>query len=161
MPATPLTTFRDTKAYGRVSGVNVLPQSFAVPQGTASANMYQGGMALVVNGYAQEAVGSTAGTVVGRVAAGPGGQSVFPAPAVASLTNRAQFITIDQGCFMWDNPDPITNAGFGEKVYVYDDHSVTATAGSNACAGYFVGLDSATLSQAMVITILGGFGAKT
>ena len=52
-------------------------------------------------------------------------------------------------------------AGFGEKVYVYDDHSVTATAGSSACAGYFVGLDSATQSQAMVITILGGFGAKT
>ena len=159
MAATPLTAPRLTQAYGRVPGVNVLPQTFAVPQGTGA--MYQGGLAMVVAGYAQEAVGSQAGTVVGRVAAGNGGQSVFPAPTTPSLTNTAQFITIEQGCFMWDNPDPITNAGFGEKVYVYDDHSVTATAGSNACAGYFVGLDSATQSQAMVITILGGFGAKS
>jgi hypothetical protein len=47
---------------------------------------------------------------------------------------------------------------FGIKVYAKSDHEVTATAGSNAAAGYFVGLDTATGLQAMVITILGAFG---
>lgn len=157
-----LTGPRSTKAYGRIPGVNVLPQSFAIPQGTTSANMYQGGLALVVSGYAQEYAVSTAGTVVGRVAVGQGGQSVFPAPSVASLTNRAQFITIEQGCFMWDLSG-LTNANFGSKVYGLDDHTVTATnTGSNSAAvGFFVGLDSATQSQAMVITILGAFGVQT
>jgi predicted RecA/RadA family phage recombinase len=151
-----LTAPRSTNAYGRVPGVNVLPQTFYLPM-AASTTIYQGALVTVnSSGYAIPAVSGTAGTVVGRCAAGPGGQSTFTSVAAAS-----QYVTVEQGCFMWNNPDPLTFANFGAKVYATSDNSVSATAGSNAAAGYFVGLDSATSSQAMVITILGAFGVHT
>ena len=153
-----LTGFRPTKAYGRVPGVNVLPQTFDLPQ-KANSTMYAGGLAMVVNGFVQEAVSGQAGTVVGKVATGNGGVTSYVAGASAGAGQN--LVTVEQGCFEWDNPDPLTFANFGAKVYVSDDHSVTATAGSNAAAGYFVGLDSATGTQAMVITILGAFGIHT
>lgn len=153
-----LSAYRVTQSYGRVPGVNVLPQTFDLPQ-AASTTMYQGGIAEVVNGYVQEAASGQAGTIVGKVAGWPGGVSqVTTGSSASSTTNLA---TIEQGCFMWDNPDPLTFANFGVKVYATSDHGVSATAGSNAAAGYFVGLDSATGIQAMVITILGAFGVHT
>ncbi len=147
-----------TEAYGRVPGVNVIPQTWSLPQ-AANTTMYQGGLAVVVNGFVQEAAAGQAGTVVGKVAAGNGGQSVYTTGASAGAGEN--LVTIEQGCFMWDNPDPLTFANFGSKVYAADDHSVTATAGGNAAAGFFVGLDSATGTQAMVLTILGAFGVKS
>lgn len=152
-----LSAYRTTLPYGRVPGVNVLPQTFAIPQ-AANSTMYQGGLAAVVSGYAQEAASGQAGTIVGKVAGWQGGVSSVAVVAASPTTN---LVTLEQGCFMWDNPDPLTYANFGVKVYAKSDHEVTATAGSNAAAGYFVGLDSATGLQAMVITILGAFGIHT
>ena len=151
-----LTAPRSTSAYGRVPGVNVLPQTFYLPV-AASTTIYQGSLVTVnSSGYAIPAVAGTGGVVVGRCAAGPGGLSVNTAVGAGSVS-----VTVEQGCFLWDNPDPLTFANFGVKVYALTDHSVTATAGSNAAAGYFVGLDSATGTQAMVVSILGAFGIHT
>lgn len=152
-----LTAPRSTNAYGRVPGVNVLPTSFYLPV-DANTTIYQGALVVVKsNGYAAPAVAGQAGVVVGRCASGPGGVSAN----VNGATAGAISVTVEQGCFMWDNPDPLTFANFGAKVYAVTDHGVTATAGSNAAAGFFVGLDSATQSQAMVITVLGAFGIHT
>jgi len=152
-----LNTPRSTNAYGRVPGPSVLPTSFYLPV-AASTTIYQGSLVTVnSSGYAIPAVAGTGGTVVGRCASGPGGQSVF----ANGTTAGAISVTVEPGCFMWDNPDPLTFANFGAKVYAVTDHGVTATAGSNAAAGFFVGLDSATQSQAMVITVLGAFGIHT
>jgi hypothetical protein len=153
---------RSTLAYGRVPGVNVLPQTFYLPM-AANTTIYQGALVTVnSSGYAIPAASGTAGTVVGRCAAGNGGQSVFANTTAAGFGAAAALsVTVEQGTFLWNNPDPLTFANFGVKVYATSDNGVSATAGSNAAAGFFVGLDSATGTQAMVITILGAFGTHT
>lgn len=153
---TQLTAARSTLAYGRVPGVNVLPQTFYLPL-AASTTVYQGALVTMTSTGLVNAVAGTGGVVVGRVAAGPGGAS-----STVSTTANVTFVTVDQGCFLWDNTSTLTTyANFGTKVYADTNHSVTSTAGSNAAAGYFVGTDSATGSQAMVVSILGAFGAQT
>jgi hypothetical protein len=157
-----LTSFRPTDAYGRVPGVNVLPQTHYLPM-AASTQAYAGGLALVnSSGYVEPAGSGNAGCVVGRIAVGDGtgntnvGQTSFLSTTAASI-----YLTVEQGTFLWDNPDPLTFANFGSKVYASSDHSVSATANSNGAAGFFIGLDTATGTQAMVTTILGAFGTQS
>lgn len=157
-----LTAPRPTDSDGRVPGVNIFPQTCYLPM-AASTTMYAGGLILVnSSGYAQPAGAGVAGCVVGRLATGDGtgntnvGQTVFTSTTAASV-----YVTVENGTFLWDNPDPLTFANFGEKVYASSDHSVSATANSNGAAGYFVGLDTATGTQAMVVTFLGAFGTQS
>jgi hypothetical protein len=142
-----------------VPGVNVLPSSFYLPIGSGQT-LYQGGLAVFVTTTGlEEASTGQAGVVVGRVAVGNGGQSVFT--NTAGNANYASSATVEPGCFLWNNTSSLTTlANFGALVYADSDQSVTSTAGSNAKAGYFVGVDSATGTQAMVVTYLGAFGAN-
>lgn len=154
-----LTAARPTLAYGRTAGVNVIPSSFYLPI-TAAQTVYQGELVVFVTAAGlQPAATGQAGVVVGRVAVGNGGQATFT--NTVGNANYANAATVEPGCFLWDNTSNLTTlANFGALVYADSDHSVTSTAGSNAKAGYFVGTDSATGTQAMVITILGAFGAN-
>jgi hypothetical protein len=139
--------------------VNVIPSSFYLPI-TAGATLYQGGLAVFIaaSGLSEASTGQ-AGVIVGRVAVGNGGQSTFV--NTVGNANYAASATVEPGCFLWNNTSSLTTlANFGALVYADSDQSVTSTAGSNAKAGYFVGTDSATGTQAMVLTILGAFGAN-
>jgi hypothetical protein len=157
-----LTQFRPTDSDGRVPGVNIFPQTTYVPM-AASTTIYAGGLIIInSSGYAVPAGSGVAGCCIGRCATGDGtgntnvGQSSFTSTTAASI-----YITVEFGTFLWDNPDPLTFANYGIKVYASSDHSVSATANSNAAAGYFIGLDTATGTQAMVVTFLGAFGTQS
>lgn len=153
-----LTAPRSTTQYGLPPAV--LPETFYLPV-YASTTVYQGGMACVNStGYVIVPPTSAGGTCVGRIEPGPGGQSVFTAVASGSV-----YVTVRQGCFLWDNSasNALALANFGQKAYAVDDHTMIDVTGkaSLACAGLFVGLDSATSTLPMVMTVIGGFGAIT
>ena len=157
-----LTAFRPTDSDGRVPGVNIFPQTVYLPM-AASTTIYAGSLVLVnSSGYAVPAGQGVAGCVVGRCGVGDGtgntnvGQTSFTSVAAASI-----YITVENGTFLWNNPDPLTFANFGAKVYAASDNSVSETANSNGAAGYFIGVDTATGTQAMVVTFLGAFGTQS
>ena len=149
-----LATPRSTLQYGGVPGVNVLPETFFVPVASGQT-VYQGSLIVLNPSGLAEPAGSVTGTVVGRMEPGNGGVSVVTSTS-SSITyaTGANGITVREGCFLWDiAAGQVVNAStVGALVYAYNDHTITLTATSNSIAGVCCGLDSATQSQAMVLT---------
>ena len=153
-----LTAPRSTTQYGGVPGVNVLPETWFLPV-ASGVTVYQGSLIVVSAGLAAPA-GSVTGVVVGRMEPGIGGvSSVTSTSSSITYSTGANGITVREGCFLWN----LTGAApvWGAKCYAYNDNTVTATAGGLSAAGYFVGLDSATQSMPMVLTVLGALGAQS
>lgn len=145
---------RSTLQYGGVPGVNVLPETFFVPVASGQT-VYQGSL-IVLNpsGLAQPA-GSATGIIVGRMEPGLGGVSSVTSTANSvTYATGANGITVREGCFLWNIAagQTVGPQSFGALVYAYNDNTITPTAGVLSIAGVCVGLDSATQSQAMVLT---------
>jgi hypothetical protein len=130
--AAALTAPRSTNNYGRVPGVNILPQSFHLGI-AANATIYQGGLVAVNSaGYAIPA-GTAPGVVVGRAGPQPGGVSVLANTAAAGYGSNGQIsVDVEQGTWMWNFTAGLGLANFGAKVFALNDNQVQLTNGTAA-----------------------------
>lgn len=149
---------------GQYGGINdtVLPNRFYLPV-AAAVHIFQGALVVVDSaGNANPAGNATGAYVAGCVV----GRADFEADNTGGAAG-AIAIEVRQGAFTWLFTAPLTQANFGSKVYAVDDQTVIlSNAGPNVtAAGYFIGLDtspdSQTYGMAIVLTILGAFGAQT
>ena len=122
-----LSANRNTPKYGSGGARYKLPHGSGV-------TLYRG--ALVV-------IDQTAGTVM------PGTTSTTKTAAGRAETSTADdsaYVEFTRGTFLFDNStstDAITNAQYGQSVYIVDDHTVAKTSGSStrSIAGICRGLD--------------------
>ena len=124
-----LSANRDTPTLGS-------SRDFRLPHGSG-VTVYRGALVVVdqADGTVKPGLTSTTVNVAGR--------------AETSTADDPLYVAFRRGTFLFDNStsaDAITNAQYGQAVYIVDDHTVAKTSGSStrSVAGICRGVDAAT-----------------